>query len=450
MSTPLVVWVLARPGDPGLHLLEPPPEGIRFVVGWEPDAFDGAPSPDALLDCWAGPTRIVAALRRAPGLRWIHARSAGLDHVLVPEVVAHPARAHERPGRLQPRSRRVRPRRAPLLREGPAPPRRAAGRGRVGALRHGEARRPHRRDRRVRRHRPRRGLPAAAARGGDPRDAPPTGALGPGSPGEGDPPARTAPRVDGPLGRRGGHPPPHAGDPRPRRPRRDRGDEEDRRPRQRRPRAGGGRGGARRGPRARAASAARPSTSSRPSRSPRRARSGACPTCSSRPTAPTTCRAGWTRRCGSSSGSSSGSGEASRCRTSSTRTAATDRAHRRGARRGLYGRGGTIAAWPARPIVPCLWLDDQAEEAASFYAQDVPGRTRHRRLALPAVLRQPGRQAPRERHDGRVRGGGAALHRAERRSPVHPQPERLVLRPRRDRGGGDTPVRRRSPRAGRS
>jgi phosphoglycerate dehydrogenase-like enzyme len=91
MSAPLVVWVLARPGDPGLHLLEPPPVGVRFVVGWEPEAFDGAPAPDALLDCWSGPTRIASALRRTPGLRWIHARSAGLDGVLVPEVVAHPA-----------------------------------------------------------------------------------------------------------------------------------------------------------------------------------------------------------------------------------------------------------------------------------------------------------------------------------------------------------------------
>ena len=91
MGTPLVVWVLARPGDPGLHLLEPPPEGVRFVVGWEPESLAGSPSPDALLDCWAGPTRISAALRQAPGLRWVHARSAGLDRVLVPEVVAHPA-----------------------------------------------------------------------------------------------------------------------------------------------------------------------------------------------------------------------------------------------------------------------------------------------------------------------------------------------------------------------
>jgi phosphoglycerate dehydrogenase-like enzyme len=91
MSHPLVVWVLARPADPGVRMLEPPPEGVRFVVGWEPETFDGAPVPDALLDCWSGPTRIAAALRRAPGLRWIHARSAGLDRVLVPELLAHPA-----------------------------------------------------------------------------------------------------------------------------------------------------------------------------------------------------------------------------------------------------------------------------------------------------------------------------------------------------------------------
>jgi phosphoglycerate dehydrogenase-like enzyme len=102
MSAPVVVWVLARPGDAGLHLLDPAPEGVRFVVGWEPASFDGAPPPDALLDCWAGPTRIVAALRKAPGIRWIHARSAGLDHVLVPEVVAHPARLTNGRGAFSP------------------------------------------------------------------------------------------------------------------------------------------------------------------------------------------------------------------------------------------------------------------------------------------------------------------------------------------------------------
>jgi len=91
MSASTVVWVLAQAGDLGLHLLEPAPEGVRFVVGWEPEDFDGAPAPDALFDCWAGAPRIVAVLHKAPGVRWIHARSAGLDTVLAPEIVAHPA-----------------------------------------------------------------------------------------------------------------------------------------------------------------------------------------------------------------------------------------------------------------------------------------------------------------------------------------------------------------------
>jgi len=85
------VWVLARPGDPGLRVLDPAPDGVRFVVGWEPSDFDGSGEPDALLDCWAGPRRLDAVLGRAPRLRWLHARSAGLDRVLTEAVVAHSA-----------------------------------------------------------------------------------------------------------------------------------------------------------------------------------------------------------------------------------------------------------------------------------------------------------------------------------------------------------------------
>ena len=88
---PLTIWVLARPNDVGLRVLEPPPDGVRFVVGWEPSDFDGAPEPDALLDCWGGTHRLDALLAKAGGLRWIHARSAGLDRVLTDAVVAHPA-----------------------------------------------------------------------------------------------------------------------------------------------------------------------------------------------------------------------------------------------------------------------------------------------------------------------------------------------------------------------
>jgi phosphoglycerate dehydrogenase-like enzyme len=89
-DSPVVVWVLARDGDPGLAVLDPPPARVRFVVGSDATAFEGAPPPDALLDCWSGPTRLAAVVRRAPGLRWLHARSAGVDRVIVPEVLDHP------------------------------------------------------------------------------------------------------------------------------------------------------------------------------------------------------------------------------------------------------------------------------------------------------------------------------------------------------------------------
>jgi phosphoglycerate dehydrogenase-like enzyme len=89
-DSPVVVWVLARDGDPGLGVLDPPPEGVRFVVGPDAAAFAEAPPPAALLDCWSGPKHLAAVVRQAPGLRWLHARSAGVDRVIVPEVLDHP------------------------------------------------------------------------------------------------------------------------------------------------------------------------------------------------------------------------------------------------------------------------------------------------------------------------------------------------------------------------
>jgi len=85
---PTIVWVLARDEDPGLPALEPPPAGVTFVVGAEPETFAGAPDPHVLLDCGGGPKRLAALLARAPGAAWIHSRSAGLDAVISPELVA--------------------------------------------------------------------------------------------------------------------------------------------------------------------------------------------------------------------------------------------------------------------------------------------------------------------------------------------------------------------------
>ncbi len=88
---PVVVWVLAQPGDPSLAVLDPPPEGVRVVVGAEPEEFEGAPHPDVVFDCWSGPQRVAGVLAQVPDLGWFHARSAGLEGALVPELVASPA-----------------------------------------------------------------------------------------------------------------------------------------------------------------------------------------------------------------------------------------------------------------------------------------------------------------------------------------------------------------------
>jgi phosphoglycerate dehydrogenase-like enzyme len=87
----IVLWVLAEPGDPSLALLEPAPPGVRVVVGAEPEAFDDAPRPDVVFDCWSGPRRVRGVLARVPDLEWLHSRSAGLEGVLVPELAASPA-----------------------------------------------------------------------------------------------------------------------------------------------------------------------------------------------------------------------------------------------------------------------------------------------------------------------------------------------------------------------
>ncbi len=87
---PLVLWVLAQPGDPSLAALDPPPEGVSVVAGAEPEDFDGAPPPDIVFDCFSGPDRVAGVVARVPDLRWFHSRSAGLEGVLVPELRANP------------------------------------------------------------------------------------------------------------------------------------------------------------------------------------------------------------------------------------------------------------------------------------------------------------------------------------------------------------------------
>ena len=80
------VWVLAKSTDPTLAVLEPPPPGVRFVVGETADVFGGAPPPAAIFVCWASRKLIEPVLALAPTVRWIHSRSAGVEPLMFPAV----------------------------------------------------------------------------------------------------------------------------------------------------------------------------------------------------------------------------------------------------------------------------------------------------------------------------------------------------------------------------
>jgi phosphoglycerate dehydrogenase-like enzyme len=79
------VWVLARANDPGLAALRDLPEGVTCVIGDSPDAFAGRPPADAILVC-SLPHALPGTLERAPGVRWVHSRSAGVETLVYPEL----------------------------------------------------------------------------------------------------------------------------------------------------------------------------------------------------------------------------------------------------------------------------------------------------------------------------------------------------------------------------
>jgi phosphoglycerate dehydrogenase-like enzyme len=88
MSTSPLVLVLAADDEPQLRALEK----IPHVRVKDVSALDGAaPDAEAIL-LWSGSRDLLrAALAAHPQVRWIHSRSAGLDSILFPELVASPA-----------------------------------------------------------------------------------------------------------------------------------------------------------------------------------------------------------------------------------------------------------------------------------------------------------------------------------------------------------------------
>src|SRR5262249_28019807 len=82
---PLTVAVLADLSEPRMRRLEPPPEGVTFVVGERAEAFAAAArEAEALLAWWTDREALEAALRACPRVRWVHSVSAGVDRLLSP------------------------------------------------------------------------------------------------------------------------------------------------------------------------------------------------------------------------------------------------------------------------------------------------------------------------------------------------------------------------------
>ena len=83
------VLVLANPAERQLAMLEQLPEGTTIAVGERVEAFERA-APDAeVIFNWSGSGDLLrAAFRICPRVRWVHTRSAGLDGLLFPELVA--------------------------------------------------------------------------------------------------------------------------------------------------------------------------------------------------------------------------------------------------------------------------------------------------------------------------------------------------------------------------
>jgi phosphoglycerate dehydrogenase-like enzyme len=83
----VTVWVLVRPNDPALYVLDDAGPGVRFAYGATPADFAAAPAADAIFVCSMGRAALEPVLALAPGVRWIHSRSAGLDSLMFPGLV---------------------------------------------------------------------------------------------------------------------------------------------------------------------------------------------------------------------------------------------------------------------------------------------------------------------------------------------------------------------------
>jgi phosphoglycerate dehydrogenase-like enzyme len=83
----VTIWVLARPDDASLRVLDESGPGVRYVFGAAAADFAAQPPPDAILVCSMGRAALEPVWAIAPGTPWVHSRAAGLDSLLFPALV---------------------------------------------------------------------------------------------------------------------------------------------------------------------------------------------------------------------------------------------------------------------------------------------------------------------------------------------------------------------------
>jgi phosphoglycerate dehydrogenase-like enzyme len=87
----ITILILGEPGPGQVGLLRKLDSNVRLLSAKSSEeAVAKAPEADVIF-VWAAPREMLrAALPHATRAKWIHARSAGLDHVIFPELVASP------------------------------------------------------------------------------------------------------------------------------------------------------------------------------------------------------------------------------------------------------------------------------------------------------------------------------------------------------------------------
>ena len=79
------ILVLAKENDPQLSMLQ----GLHHIVGHDSAAFAGAVNDPVVILAWSGSKQLLRdVFTMCHDVRWVHSRSAGLDSMLFPELVA--------------------------------------------------------------------------------------------------------------------------------------------------------------------------------------------------------------------------------------------------------------------------------------------------------------------------------------------------------------------------